>query len=286
MANWKFWILGSAYALLAACNSTSSDDQDDNGLAEQSSSSLSATVSSSSVKGNVIQSSSSSVLAVSSSSFDWSSFCWPGTACAGSSSSATPTSSSTPATSSSSAATTVSSSSARTDGELVGNQMWDHRDNQLYNIVTLGTAVWTVAMSYATASGSSCYENSVLTDADANCEKFGRLYTYAAAQTVCPVGWHLPSQAEVSAASDDLTLAYGGRMKDNAYAMADSIGFMWVAGSSTSADVDNCTASTTAECGLVYVEKNGTVADFAGVILKFTQLDWRTKGFSVRCVQD
>lgn len=142
-------------------------------------------------------------------------------------------------------------------------------------------------MNYTTASGSSCYENSALTDADANCAAYGRLYTYAAAQTVCPAGWHLPSLTEVSAASDDLTLAYGGRMKDNAYAMADSIGFMWVAGTSPGTGyVDNCTASTTVECGPVYVEKNVAVDGYAGDALKFIQFDLRAKGFSVRCVQD
>jgi uncharacterized protein (TIGR02145 family) len=38
---------------------------------------------------------------------------------------------------------------------------------------------------------SWCYDNN-----DANCEKYGRLYTWEAAQTACPAGWHLPSHGE------------------------------------------------------------------------------------------
>jgi len=37
-------------------------------------------------------------------------------------------------------------------------------------------------------TGSWCYE-----DKDANCDKYGRLYTYETAKNVCPAGYHLPS---------------------------------------------------------------------------------------------
>jgi uncharacterized protein (TIGR02145 family) len=52
-------------------------------------------------------------------------------------------------------------------------------------------------LNIATASGSYCYGNS----AD-SCAKYGRLYTWEAAKTVCPSGWHLPSRAEWDALSD------------------------------------------------------------------------------------
>lgn len=38
---------------------------------------------------------------------------------------------------------------------------------------------------------SSCYQN-----ADSNCTKFGRLYTWYAAMQACPAGFHLPTKAE------------------------------------------------------------------------------------------
>jgi len=39
--------------------------------------------------------------------------------------------------------------------------------------------------------GSWCYDND-----EANCEKYGRLYTSLAAEKICPAGWHLPSYEE------------------------------------------------------------------------------------------
>jgi uncharacterized protein (TIGR02145 family) len=41
------------------------------------------------------------------------------------------------------------------------------------------------------APGSECYDNQ-----NSNCDKYGRLYNWAAAKTACPGGWHLPSREE------------------------------------------------------------------------------------------
>ncbi|GBU23009.1 hypothetical protein R80B4_02922 [Fibrobacteres bacterium R8-0-B4] len=43
-------------------------------------------------------------------------------------------------------------------------------------------------------------------EVQANCDKYGRLYTWAAAKTACPSGWHLPTRAEWGA----LAVAAGG----------------------------------------------------------------------------
>lgn len=48
---------------------------------------------------------------------------------------------------------------------------------------------------------SYCYSESV-----ANCEKYGRLYTWSAAKEACPEGWHLPTNAEF----ETLLKAVGG----------------------------------------------------------------------------
>jgi uncharacterized protein (TIGR02145 family) len=45
----------------------------------------------------------------------------------------------------------------------------------------------TVLYSYS----SSCYDHK-----QANCDKYGRLYTREAAMRICPTGWHLPTKAE------------------------------------------------------------------------------------------
>jgi uncharacterized protein (TIGR02145 family) len=45
-------------------------------------------------------------------------------------------------------------------------------------------------LNYA-AEGSNCYDGD-----PANCAKYGRLYNWETAITVCPDGWHLPGNAE------------------------------------------------------------------------------------------
>jgi uncharacterized protein (TIGR02145 family) len=52
------------------------------------------------------------------------------------------------------------------------------------------------------ASGSRCYDND-----PGNCQRYGRLYDWNTALSVCPKGWHLPSDAEW----DILTAFAGGR---------------------------------------------------------------------------
>lgn len=65
----------------------------------------------------------------------------------------------------------------------------DQRDGQRYGTARIGDQIWmTENLNYVTGKGSWCYNNISL-----NCKKFGRLYTYEAATTVCPKGWHLPT---------------------------------------------------------------------------------------------
>ena len=148
--------------------------------------------------------------------------------------------------SSSSISPKSSDSAARNDGseyDADKNTLTDLRDGQTYKTVTIGAQTWMAQnLNYAyigvpykyfgftSDSISWCYDN-----APANCTKYGRLYTWAAAMDsvgtwstngkscgyrkacwptypvrgICPEGWHLPDSTEwntlVTAVADSST---------------------------------------------------------------------------------
>ncbi|MDR1760708.1 MAG: hypothetical protein LBR60_09340 [Fibrobacter sp.] len=83
----------------------------------------------------------------------------------------------------------------------------DERDDQWYNYTTIGNQVWMAENLSYRATNSLCYDND-----PANCEIYGRMYQFSDTsefKTICPQGWHLPTQAEW----DELTESMGGGEK-------------------------------------------------------------------------
>ncbi|MDR2582557.1 MAG: hypothetical protein LBC75_03660 [Fibromonadaceae bacterium] len=64
----------------------------------------------------------------------------------------------------------------------------DTRDSRKYNVIKIGNTMWMANNLNYNAKGSFCYNNK-----PENCDKYGRLYDWDIAQTVCPSPWRLSS---------------------------------------------------------------------------------------------
>jgi len=76
-----------------------------------------------------------------------------------------------------------------TPGSVVDGYLCDG-DGKAYKTVEVDGWVWMAENMNQYTADSWCYENKA-----ANCDKYGRLYSYYSAHTVCPAGWTLPDSS-------------------------------------------------------------------------------------------
>jgi uncharacterized protein (TIGR02145 family) len=81
-------------------------------------------------------------------------------------------------------------------------QFCDERDGNKYVYVVIGTQTWMAENLNYNATGSRCYGDNTGGDSQNRCDTYGRLYNWSTAITVCPSGWHLPSDAEWTTLTD------------------------------------------------------------------------------------
>jgi len=176
---------------------------------------------------------------------------------------------------------TVSSSSIMT--------FVDSRNGKRYKTVRVGSKMWMAKNLDYNTSGSKCYDNN-----SANCDKYGRLYNWSAAKSVCPTGFHLPSDDEWTMLTDyvggediagtKLKSTTGWNSWRGVPTGSDDYGFSALPGGNSSGGSGNIGYWWSAtESGVGNAWGRGMRYNGADV---YRNSNDKTTLFSVRCVQD
>jgi len=172
-------------------------------------------------------------------------------------------------------------------GSPVGSTFTDNRDGKTYKTAVIGGKRWMAENINYKTDDSWCYDNN-----DFNCGKYGRLYNWSAAATVCPAGWHLPSRSEwkhlVDAVGDK---GQGKKLKSKSprWNGKDAYGFSALPGGVREANgrfynighYGYWWTSTENGSGNAYYRNM-----FNNVMDVLEGLNDKGNGFSVRCVQE
>jgi uncharacterized protein (TIGR02145 family) len=84
----------------------------------------------------------------------------------------------------------------------------DNRDNKTYKYVKIGEQYWLAENMNYEANDGICYLNYF-----SYCEKYGKLYNWQTAQTICPTGWHLPNDDEWAELTAFVNVDAGKKLK-------------------------------------------------------------------------
>lgn len=90
--------------------------------------------------------------------------------------------------------------------------------------ISLNGLDWTAKNANVTTEEAICYE-----DSEANCKRYGKLYTYETAMQLCPKGWRLPTRKEWLALTPKqvkkLALLKGGYVYRGAFRNLKKVGY-------------------------------------------------------------
>jgi uncharacterized protein (TIGR02145 family) len=77
-----------------------------------------------------------------------------------------------------------------------------------YKTVKIGDQTWMAENLNCNVNGSKCYGNKT-----ENCNKYGRLYNWSTARSVCPYGWRLPSNVDWTTLTNFVGNSAGTKLK-------------------------------------------------------------------------
>jgi len=176
--------------------------------------------------------------------------------------------------------------------EKISGYFTDSRDGQKYRTVKIGGKTWMAQnLNYQPQTGNYwCYG-----DDNSNDSKYGRLYDWDTAKSVCPAGWHLPSREEWN----DLVTAAGGGVAGKALKSVagwedhgngtDSLGFSALPGGYR--NYRDGSFRSVGSYGYWWIATDGVGESYgrfmgSGYSGVGESTYVKREGFSVRCVQD
>jgi uncharacterized protein (TIGR02145 family) len=140
-------------------------------------------------------------------------------------------------------------------------------------------------LNYQTGK-SWCYGDNA-----SNCSKYGRLYNWNTARSVCPAGWHLPTREELDALGNAIGDETGTKLKSPLpdWNGSDEFGFSALPGGNRYADRSFRSLGSWGNWWMA--AENGTSRAYywymgTGYADVRENNNYKIDGFSVRCLQD